>query len=148
MNSPIFIDANVFVYSVGRDHLLKEHSKRVLALVPDHVGFFTDAEVFQELLHRYLALRTWEKMRASFSNFLDLMKGRTEAISVEDVERAARIATTYPSLSARDLIHVGVIQRVGATRIVSADADFDVVGSLERLDPLQVDEWRSLVSGN
>ncbi len=148
MNSTIFLDANVFVYSEGRDHPLKEHSTRVLALVPDHVGFFTNAEVFQELLHRYLALRTWEKMRASYSSFLDLMRGRTEAMLVEDVERAAQLATAYPSMSARDLIHVAVIQRVGATHIVSADADFDVVDSIERLDPLRVDEWQSLVPGN
>jgi predicted nucleic acid-binding protein len=148
VNSAIFLDANVFVYSVGRDHPLKNDAKRVLALVPGHVAFFTDAEVFQELLHRYLALRSWEEMRSSFSNFLDLMSGRIEAMLAEDVDRAAQLATAYPLLSARDLIHVAVIQRVGATHIVSADTDFDTVDSIERLDPLRVDEWRSLVPGN
>lgn len=148
MNSPIFLDANVFVYSEGRDHPLKEHSKRVLALVPDHAGFFTDAEVFQELLHRYLALRTWEKMRAALADFAALMSGRIEAMLWGDVERAAQLAPDYPALSARDLVHVAVMQRLGATHIVSADAGFDVVDAIERLDPLRVDEWRSLVSGN
>ncbi len=144
----IHIDANVFFYSVGRDHPLRNPARRVLALALEREEFFTDAEVFQELLHRYLALRIWEEMQPLFAGLADLMSGRTEAMLAEDVEHAAQLATTYPALSARDLIHVAVIQRVGATHIVSADTDFDTVDSIERLDPLRVDEWQSLVSGN
>ncbi len=148
MSSPIHLDANVFVYAAGREHPLRESSKRVLALVNDNAEFFTDAEVFQEILHRYMLLRTWEEMRPWFSSLVALMTGRTEPMIVEDVVRASELATAYRSLSARDLVHIAIMERVGSRHIVTADRGFDVIRGVTRLDPLRVDEWRSLVSSN
>ena len=41
----------------------------------------------------------------------------------------------------RGLLHAAVMQRVGATQIVSVDANFDRLPDITRLDPLRVDEW-------
>jgi hypothetical protein len=105
-------------------------------------AFVTDAEVLQELLHRYLALRLWPQGKEVFHRFADLMRERVEPVQAADVEQAARLADKYPELGARDLLHAAVMQRLGVRRLVSADIGFDRLSELERLDPLNVEEWR------
>jgi predicted nucleic acid-binding protein len=73
------------------------------------------------------------------------MEGRVEPISGSDVIQAARLADRL-QLAARDLIHLAVMNRLGTTRIVSADSGFDKVHGMERLDPMKVDEWRDTVT--
>jgi predicted nucleic acid-binding protein len=70
MPSPIFLDANVPVYAAGRPHALKEPCLQVLALAAERPqAFLTDAEVLQELLHRYLALHLWPQGKEVFDRF-------------------------------------------------------------------------------
>ncbi len=58
--SRLFHDSNIQTYAAGRDHPLKETCKEVLRLAARYSrSFFTDAEVLQEMLHRYLALRRY-----------------------------------------------------------------------------------------
>jgi len=143
----VFLDANIQTYSAGRDHPMREPSRRILALVADNPdAFVTDAEVLQELLHRYLALRYWPAGRDSIEEFAYLMTDRIEPMLAGDVARAARLADSYPGLSARDLVHAAVMFRVGSSRIATADTGFDLIDGIERLDPMKVDEWRSTVS--
>jgi predicted nucleic acid-binding protein len=59
----------------------------------------------------------------------------------EDVQRAAELAATYPRLSAHDLVHVAVMERAGATAIVTADSAFDNLAGIERLDPADAAAW-------
>ena len=57
MTLPIFLDTNVPIYAAGRPHALKKPCAQILMLVAERPhAFLTDAEVLQELLHRYLAL--------------------------------------------------------------------------------------------
>ena len=142
MTFPILIETNVFVYSVGRAHPLRAPSREILALVRSNEQFFTNAEVFQELLHRYRSLKVWATMRPYFDEFMSLMAGRIEPMLAEDVELAADLAGRYPRLAARDLIHIAVAQRLGAPYIVTADRAFDGVAGIERLDPARIEEWR------
>jgi hypothetical protein len=69
-------------------------------------------------------------------------------VYASDVSLAATLFEQYPQLSARDLIHVAVMQRMGAKHIVSADRAFDRIEGITRLDPALVAEWRALVTGN
>ncbi len=108
-------------------------------------AFFTDAEVFQELFHRYLSLRVWPEGKKAFDRFAVLLRDRVEAVRLEDVRQAAAMAERYPHLSARDLLHLAVMRRVGARVIVSADRDFDTINEVERLDPLAVAAWEDCV---
>ena len=142
-----FLDANVFVYASGRSHDLKEPSRAVLRLATEHfASFVTDSEVFQEMLHRYLALRVWSESRANFVRYLDLMRARTEPMLSVDVRLAASLAENHKGLSARDLVHLAVMRRIGCPTIVTADSGFDGIDGITRLDPMRVDEWRSLVT--
>ena len=143
---PIHIDTNVPIYTAGRPHPLKapcQEITRLLAASPS--AFATDAEVFQELLHYYIAGRNWGPGllgETVFRAFATLMGGRVEPVAAADVIAAAGLAAQYPRLSARDLLHVAVMQRTGALHIVSADQDFDGVQGIQRLDPAHVATWR------
>ena len=126
MSPAVFIDANVPIYAAGGDHPLKEPCARILrSVAEDPQPFVTDSEVLQELLHRYLALGRWELGREVLRAFAEAMDGRVEPVLAEDVLSASRLADRHPDVSARDLVHAAVMQRMGTGRIISADTDFD-----------------------
>ncbi len=54
-------------------------------------------------------------------------------------------ASQYAGVSARDLIHVAIMSRIGVDRIVTADQGFDQVRHLQRLDPAGLATWQHLV---
>lgn len=136
MASNLFLDANIPLYASGRPHPLKEPSRTILRLVADYgSAFITDAEVLQEILHRYVAIQEWTRGSIVFTEFANLLKGRVEPVYVDDVEAAADLAGQYVGLSARDLIHVAVMQRLGLDSIVSADQGFDRVGEYPKAGP-------------
>ena len=112
MPPPIFLDTNVPIYAAGRPHALKDPCAEILMLAarqPDR--FVTDAEVLQELLHRYRALRLWLDGREVFSRFAALMRERVEPVLASDVEQAAVLADQHSRLSASDLLHLAVMAR-------------------------------------
>jgi predicted nucleic acid-binding protein len=142
----IFIDANVPIYAAGRPHPLKQPCIEVGHLVAAHPNeFVTDAEVLQELLHHYLSIRSWPQGRVVLRQFAELMHERVEAVHLRDIERAAALADAYVGLSARDLIHAAVMERLAVRQIVTADTGFDRLAGVERLDPANVSRWRDTI---
>lgn len=138
----VFIDANVPIYAAGREHSCKAPCARVLMLAAEHPqSFVTDAEVLQELVHRYVALGRWALGREMLHGFAEVMHDRIEPVYARDILEAAELAGGNPGISARDLLHAAVMQRVGAAQIVSVDGDFDRLPNITRLDPLHVEEW-------
>ena len=146
MSPAAFIDANVPIYAAGRDHPHKEPCGRILSMVANRPeAFVTNSEVFQELLHRYLATGRWTLGREVVNSFAELMTGRIESVYPQDVLLAAEMADEHQGVSARDLVHAAVMRRLYIGRIISADRDFDRVSGIERLDPLQLTEWQATV---
>ncbi|MGI8552462.1 MAG: type II toxin-antitoxin system VapC family toxin [Dehalococcoidia bacterium] len=134
------------IYAGGRPHPLRDPCSQVLLLVAEHpLAFSTDAEVVQELLHRFLGLHQWERGKPVFDGFVGLMEGRVKPLRAGDVVQAALLADRYPRLSVRDLVHVAVMQRIGSIRIISADQDFSDIPQLQRLDPANLAAWRQQI---
>lgn len=155
--SRLFVDANVPTYAAGRDHPLREPCQEVLRLAARYPSAFcTDAEVLQEMLHRYLSLGRWPEGKTVVVDFETVMRGSVEVVRAEDVLAACEIVNRLVEgrgaakpgsgfrLAARDLLHVAVMQRTGTSRIVSADKDFDelTLEGVERLDPAEIGRWR------
>ena len=146
MSPAAFIDANVPIYAAGREHSYKKPCAQILQMVAEHPdSFVTDVEVLQELLHRYLASRRWVLGREVLQSFAELMHDRIEPVLEEDIRLAAELADQHPTVSARDLVHAAVMQRLGSAQIISSDTDFDRLPGVVRLDPADVDEWSSSV---
>ena len=100
----ILVDSNIPMYLVGAAHPHKADAQRLLEqLIAARERLVTDAEVLQEILHRYAAIGRLEAIQPAFDALLGVVD---EVFPVEraDVERAARIvlATRF---SARDAIH-------------------------------------------
>ena len=83
----IFIDTNIPMYLIGADQALQ---LRARALVEDAVALgevlCTDAEVLQEILHRYVAIRRPEFIDPAFETLLGVVDV-VYPIEREDVER-------------------------------------------------------------
>lgn len=149
MSPAAFIDANVPIYAAGRDHPYKAPCGRLLIMAAEKPeAFVTNAEVFQELLHRYVAIGRWPQGRNVVTRFADLMAGRIEPLYSQDVLLAADMANEHQRVSARDLVHAAVMFRIQVHHIISADRDFDRVPGIARLDPLQLEEWQNSVMGS
>ena len=142
MNSAIFIDANIPIYAFGREHAYKEPCAQILFMAAEQPRLFvTDAEVLQELLHRYLTSDRWALGKEIIRGFAEVMHSRIEPIHGEDVQLAASLADHHPRMSSRDLLHAAVMQRLGSNRVVTADTDFDSLPGVTRLDPADVADW-------
>jgi predicted nucleic acid-binding protein len=132
----IFIDSNVPMYLVGAAHPNKEAARRILErLVAGRERLVTDAEVIQEILHRYTAIAH----RDAIAPCVDALLGVADEIAditLHDALRAAALVrdTNLEGLSARDAIHVAVMERLGVSRIVSFDRGFDRIEWLERIE--------------
>jgi predicted nucleic acid-binding protein len=129
----IFIDSNVPMYLIGAAHPHKVSVQRRLEqLVSERVRLVTSAEVLQEILHRYVAIDRRDAIQAAFDALLGVVD-EVLAIGQGAVERAKTILMGHPTLSARDALHVAVMQQHGIERILSYDADFDGLPGITRL---------------
>jgi predicted nucleic acid-binding protein len=127
----IFVDSNVPMYLVGAEHPNKAIARRLLErAITDGERLVTDAEVLQEILHRYVAINRREAIQPATDALLDIVD---EVFAVEraDVDRARRIVLSTPH-SARDAIHLAIVRRQGVGRILTFDRGFDAVDGVVR----------------
>ena len=129
----IFVDTNVPMYVIGAPHPHKDHALRLLErATANHERLVTDAEVLQEILHRYVAINRRDAIQPAF----DLIHELADEIFPIDraaVERAKAVVLGYPTLSARDAIHVATMQAHGVSRIMTFDSGFDAVSGISRI---------------
>lgn len=129
----ILIDSNVPMYLVGADPSWKARTRRALdRVVRDRERLVTDAEVFQEILHRYVAIDRRDAIQPAF----DALRQLADDVLVIDspvVDRARSLVLGYRQLSARDAIHAAVMQHYAITRILSFDGGFDAIPGLTRV---------------
>lgn len=129
----IFIDSNVPMYLVGAAHPLRQQAVKVLeSLVLGTKRLVTDAEVLQEILHRYRSIGRPIAIQPAYDALLGVVDD-VLPIELVDTERARDILLARWSLSAQAALHVAVMQRHGIEQILSFDADFDAVPGIERL---------------
>ena len=86
-------------------------------------------------MHHCRRTELWEAGRVVVESFAAMMRGRVSPVTIDDVLAAGKLANEHRGLSTRDLLHLAVIHRLGVTRIVTADADFDRVPGIVQLDP-------------
>jgi predicted nucleic acid-binding protein len=129
----ILVDSNIPMYLVGAPHPNKSDAQRWLEkLVSDRQRLVTDAEVLQEILHRYVAINRREAIQPAFDALLDLVD-EVMAVDQSIAERAKEIVLGHRQLSARDAIHLAVMEHHGIEQILSFDAGFDGFPGITRL---------------
>ena len=129
----IFIDSNVPMYIVGTPHPHKADSQRMLEkLTAERQRLVTDAEVLQEILHRYVAVDRRDAIQPAFDALLAVVD-EVFPIEQEIAERAKQIVLSYRHISARDALHVAIMQAQGVEEILSFDRGFDQIPGITRL---------------
>jgi predicted nucleic acid-binding protein len=131
----ILLDANILMYAAGTPHPHKAPSAALLERIArGEIEAALDAEVLQEILHRYRAIRRWKDGRHVY----DLARRSVVTvlpITAEVTDQARAIMDDHPRLRARDALHAAVCLAAGAEAICSYDADLEVVGILHRVEP-------------
>jgi len=129
----ILVDSNIPMYLVGAPHPHKADAQRLLEkLITDRQRLVTDAEVLQEILHRYVAIDRRDAIQPAFDALLGVVD-QVLAVDLAVVERAKNIVLGYRQLSARDAVHLSVMEQNGIDQILSFDSGFDGFPGITRL---------------
>lgn len=131
----ILLDANVLMYAAGRSHPHKEPSVALMERIAGGaVEAAIDAEILQEILHRYRSLglprdgfRLYDLTRTVIRTVLPV----TDAV----MDEARALLESHPRLSARDAVHAAVCLVFRADEFCSYDRDFDRIVGVRRVAP-------------
>ena len=129
----IFVDSNIPMYLVGAPHPNKDAAQRTLeACITRGERRVADAQVLQEILHRYVAINRRDAIQPAIDALLGVVD-HVYPIEMSDIERAKTLLLGVRPLSARDAIHVAVMRRHQISQILTFDAGFDAVAGVERV---------------
>ena len=129
----ILVDSNIPMYLIGAPHPHKLDAQRLLerAISADE-RLVTDAEVLQEICHRYVAIGRREGIQPAFDAILGVVDD-VLPIDRADAEAAKDIVLRYASLSARGAVHVAVMKRHDIEQVMTFDRGFDTHPGIARL---------------
>ncbi len=131
----ILVDSNVIMYAAGAPHAHKEASVSFLERVAaGELEAVLDAEVLQEILHRYRAIGRWRDGRTVYDAARRIF-AVVLPVTVEVVDRARALLDEHAGLMARDALHAAFVLEHGLDGLCSFDADFDGVPGVRRWEP-------------
>lgn len=129
----ILVDSNIPMYLVGASHPHKADAQRILEkLISERQRLVTDAEAFQEILHRYSAIDRRDAIQPAF-DALHAVVDDVLPVDWNTIEVAKQIVLEYRSLSARDAVHLSVMKKHGITQICTFDSGFDSFPGIRRV---------------
>lgn len=129
----ILVDSNIPMYLVGAPHAHKSDARRLLEkVVSERQSLVTDAEVLQEILHRYVAIDRRDAIQPAFDALIGIVD-QVLAVDRPIAERAKQIVLGYRRLSARDAVHIAVMEHHGIEQIMTFDSGFDGFPGITRL---------------
>ena len=121
------------MYLVGSPHPNKIAAEQTLAsLIARQDKLVSDVEVLQEILHRYAAIGRLDAIQPAFDALLGLVD-EIFPIEPENVQKAKTILLGKYGLSARDAIHLAVMEQRGVQRLLSFDQGFDRYPNVRRI---------------
>ena len=121
------------MYLIGAAHPHKIDAQRCLEkLISNRERLVTDAEVLQEILHRYAAIDRRDAIQPAFDVLLNVVD-EVLPVDAAAAQRAKDIVMGRRRLSARDALHIAVMEREKIERILSFDAGFDGFPGISRL---------------
>ena len=129
----ILVDSNIPMYLVGAPHPHKSDTLRLLEkALSERERLVTDAEVLQEILHRFVAINRRDAIQPAFDALLGIVD-QVLAVDLGIAKRAKEIVLAYRPLSARDAVHLAVMEHHGIESILTFDSGFDIFPGISRL---------------
>ena len=114
------------MYLVGAPHPNRDRVERFLRERPGE-NYVTSAEVYQEILHRYVAIGRRSAILDAF-RLLDQLAATVFPIDRTDVETASRLIGEFPARSAREGLHLAVMHAHRIDRVLTFDEAFSSAG--------------------
>jgi predicted nucleic acid-binding protein len=129
----ILVDSNIPMHLVGAEHPHKTDAQRLLErCAVDRQRLVTDAEVVQEILDRYVAIGRREAIAPAIEALLSIVD-EVLAVELPVMLRARDIVLARPRGSARDALHVAVMELHQIETILTFDRGFDEQPGIRRL---------------
>jgi len=133
-----FIDTNIFLYSVGRDHPLKPGSVAVIHRIRDgELTAVINTEIIQEILYHYQSIK---QLLIGIRLGKDAISISSRILPVEeaDLSLAIELLESYPNIQTRDAFHAATMIHNGIKEIISTDPHFNLIHEIKRIDPAKV----------
>jgi len=129
----VLVDSNVLMYAAGAEHPNKPLAIAFLRRVAaGEIEAAVDAEVLQEIMHRYLALNRWPEGRVAYQLTRELFP-EILPVTGQVMDEAKRLADKDSTLSARDAVHAAVAVTYKLQGICTFDRDFDRIPQCPRV---------------
>lgn len=129
----ILVDSNIPMYLVGAPHPHKADAQRLLeSAIAARERLVTDAEVLQEICHRYAAIGRRDAIQPAFDALLGAVDD-VLPIERDDALAAKDVLLGHPELSSRDALRAAVMRRRKIGRVMSFDRGFDQLPGIERI---------------
>ncbi len=129
----IFLDSNIPMYLVGSAHPHKVDAQRLVeGFVAERRRLVTDVEVLQEILHRYVSIDRRDMIQPAFDALLAVVDD-VFPVQVSTVSHAKATVLARRKISARDALHLAVMEEQGVKEILTFDAGFDGYPGITRL---------------
>ncbi len=130
-----FIDTNIFIYSVGRDHPLKSKCASVIQRIRDEeIRAVLNTEIIQEILYRYQSIKELP-LGVRLARETILLSSKILPVTEKDIALALGILESHPRIETRDAFHAATMIHNGVKEIISTDSHFDHISEIKRIDP-------------
>jgi predicted nucleic acid-binding protein len=124
------------MYLVGAPHPHKTDAQLLLERsIAENERIVTDVEVLQEILHRYTAIDRRDAIEPAFAVLFEVVDS-VLPVTEDIVLRTKEIVLGGKTFSARDALHLAVMERNGIDRILSFDQHFDAWAGVTRIHSL------------
>ena len=133
-----FIDTNIFLYSMGRDHPLKPASVTALHRIREgQITAAVNTEIIQEVLYHFQSIK---QLPIGIRLAKDVVSLSTRIFPVEelDLSLAIELLESYPKIQTRDAFHAATMIHNGIKEIISTDPHFDLIHEIKRIDPTKL----------
>ncbi len=137
-SAPALLDTAIPMYAAGAPHPCRDACQWLMTeIAGGRVDVVIDAEVVQEILHRYGALGRYADA-ANMAQDLMTLVPQVLPVTVADMKTAVTLFQQYgpQGVRARDTIHAAIMQNHGLTHVISSDTHFDLISGVTRLDPI------------
>lgn len=134
----VYLDTNVFVYALGREHRYREPCRDIVERLRDgQIRGEISVQVVQEFAYvRGRRSAGGYAEAARLARQLTRLAGAVHAVEPADLSDSLSVLEAHRSVRPNDALHASVALNRGLKTIVTADRHFDRIAGIERIDPL------------
>lgn len=135
MKETVFLDANIIMYALGKEHSLKEPCRRSLeAVKKGELAVVTSTGVLQEIFHRYFSINMPAVAEEAYTA-MKVFCREVYPVTLDDLDRALVLLKKLQSINARVAVHAATMLNNGVRKILSTDPHFDRIKDIRRIAP-------------